>query len=115
MMGQLKREIRQQRLLVMESRTAAAAHGHAFRYRLHHELGSPKALVGSFSAGLAYGLLRARPQPCEEGEAEHEAHGAAGPLLRWLVRDVAMPLVLGWISQLQAQALAQPEGPPGGA
>ncbi|HEX5515692.1 MAG TPA: hypothetical protein VFY81_14935 [Gammaproteobacteria bacterium] len=85
----------------MQDRALLAANTRALQQRALHALATPQALAGSFAAGFAVAMLRGRRRP-EHPAAEPKAHN--GRWLRLLLRDVAMPLVLG---MLQAHTVAE--------
>jgi hypothetical protein len=101
MFGHLQRQIRHQQAAVLEDRAVLSAHVHAFRFQLLNKLATPRALMGGFGAGLLAALLRCRHAAPEEESAEG-APGHWQRLLGWLLRDVAMPVVLGAVTQAQA-------------
>lgn len=88
---QLKREIEIRQAMVLEDRQLLAAHADSLRYRALQSLATPKALAGSFAAGLLLAILRDRRKRVK---TDGEATAAGSPWLHLLLRDVAMPLAL---------------------
>jgi len=102
----LHREVELQRALVAERRAQLGAAARLALRDTRRALASPSGLAAGFGAGLLLGLWRGAPAAAQ---TEQPAAARQPPaLLRWALRDLALPLLLNWLEQRAARSQSEP-------